>query len=81
MSARDVKERVESWERQIRIPIIVNDIKVCDHVVDFLVRYADGRKELVEVKGMETDVFKLKLKLLRATFLLDHPDINYRIVK
>jgi hypothetical protein len=42
------KDRVDSWERQIKFPLVVNGIKICDYVVDFLVRYADGRKELVE---------------------------------
>jgi hypothetical protein len=73
------KDRVEGWERQIRFPLMVNNIKICDYVCDFLVRYADGRRELVEVKGMQTPEFKLKLKLFRATFLNDHPEINYRM--
>ena len=67
-------------ERQIRIPIIVNSVKVCDYVADFLVFYEDGRKELIEVKGVWTDVAKLKKKLLEATWLRDHQDITYRVV-
>jgi hypothetical protein len=74
------KDRVDSWERQLRIPLIVNNQKICDFVPDFLVRYADGRRELVEVKGMQTDVFKLKLNLFCATWLADHPEVEYRIV-
>jgi len=73
------KDRVETWERQIRFPLIVNGLKICTYVCDFLVRYADGRRELVEVKGMQTEIFKLKLKLFRATFLNDHPEIIYTI--
>lgn len=41
---------------------------------------ADGRKELVEVEGVWTDVARLKRELFEATFLADHPDIDYRIV-
>ena len=73
------KDKVESWERQIPIKLIVNDQLICTYKVDFLVRYADGRKEMVEVKGYWTPEAKLKLKLFRATFLLDHPEINYVI--
>lgn len=73
------KDKVESWEPQLRIPLVVNNRKICDYVVDFLVRYADGRKELIEVKGMWTDVAKLKRKLFEATWLADHPNIAYRI--
>lgn len=75
------QDRIERIERQIRIPIVVNSVPICVYVVDFLVTYADGRRELVEVKGIETAVFRLKLKLLCATWLKDHPNINYRIVK
>jgi hypothetical protein len=74
-------DRVDSWERQIRFPLIVNDVKICDYVVDFLVRYADGRRELIEIKGFWTRDAALKVKLFRATFLRDHPEINYRIEK
>lgn len=78
MSAQG-KDRVESWDRQIRFPLLVNGIKVCDYVVDFLVRYADGRRELIEIKGHKTKDWILKDKLFRATFLQDHPDIKYTI--
>jgi hypothetical protein len=30
-------DRVDSWERQIRFPLLVNDRKICDYVCDFLV--------------------------------------------
>jgi hypothetical protein len=74
-------DRVESWERQVRFPLIVNGFKICDYVCDFLVRYTDGRKELVEVKGFVTPEFRLKEKLFRATFLNGHPEIIYTIQK
>ena len=82
MSARGT-DRVESWERQIRIPLIVNGFTIGHIVVDFLVRYADGRKELVEIKSPATltPLFNFKKKFLQATFLQDHPDIIYTIQK
>lgn len=75
------REKVDSWERQIPFRLEVNGVLICKYVVDFLVRYADGRRELVEVKGYWTDVAKLKVKLFRATFLRDHPEIIYTIQK
>jgi hypothetical protein len=50
-------------------------------VVDFLVRYADGRRELVEIQSPATmtPVFKFKLKVFKASWLRDHPEIGYRI--
>lgn len=49
------------------------------YVADFLVTYRDGRKEWIDVKGMETPVFRLKMRLLRHF----RPEIaaNLRIVK
>jgi hypothetical protein len=81
MHARDPHQRVESWERQIRFHLTVNGEKICDYIVDFLVRYADGRKELVEIKGFLTRDAAIKIKLFKATFLRDHPEIIYTIIK
>lgn len=64
-------------EPQIRIPLRVNDQLVCTMVADFLIVNNDGTKEYHEVKGMETDTYKLKRKLLKAC----RPDINYVVVK
>lgn len=74
------KDRIRTWERQVRFPIFLNDTKICDYVIDFVVRYEDGRVELVEVKGMQTPIFKLKLKMFRASYLQDHPEWKYVIV-
>lgn len=81
MHATYAKDRVESWERQIPFKLVVNGDLICTYKCDFIVRYADGRKELVEVKGYWTPEAKLKLKIFRATFLKDHPEISYTIQK
>ena len=46
------------------------------YTADFVVEYADGRVEVIDVKGMRTDVYKLKRKLL----LYRHPDMIFREV-
>jgi hypothetical protein len=75
------KDRIASWRRQIRIPLLVNGMKICDYVVDFELTFPDGSIELVEIKGFETAIFKLKLKLFRASWLRDNPTVKYSIVK
>lgn len=70
------KDRVLDWFGQWPIPLVVNGVLVCKMIADFLVVYADGREEFVEVKGMQTPVYRLKVKLLKALF----PRIQYRIV-
>lgn len=38
------------------------------YVADFLVTYHDGREEVVDVKGVETDVFKIKRVLFERRY-------------
>jgi hypothetical protein len=80
--AQNPRDRVYSWERQIKISLIAEGVTVGHMVVDFMVQYADGRKELVEVKSPATmtPLYKFKLKFLQATLLNDNPDIKYSIV-
>jgi hypothetical protein len=75
LMARDIA----AWEPQVRIPIVVNGLKVCTYVCDFRVTHNDGSIELVEVKGYWTREALLKAKLLRATFLKENPTIKFTI--
>lgn len=64
--ARDPLKRVRSWERQVKIPLVVNGELIANWYCDFRVTYADGHMELHEVKGMDTEVWRLKRKLFEA---------------
>lgn len=75
--AKDIK----SWERQIPIVIKINDFKICTYWVDFLIHHNNGNKELVEVKGFETDLWRIKRKLLEAVYLVENPEYTYTVVK
>ncbi len=68
---------VESYDCQERLHIIVGNVHICDVVVDFKVKMADGIVEYVEVKGFETETFRLKKKLLLACY----PGIRYTVLK
>ena len=80
LDLRVLAKDILCWERQIPIGIIVNGMHVCNMVVDFLITHNDDSKEFVEVKGYATPIFKLKLKLLEATFLREHPEFRYTVV-
>lgn len=68
---------VESWERQVRIPIRWPDGRlICTYVADFWVVFVDGHVEIQEVKGVSTPVWRLKHKLLTIA----RPDIASMIV-
>ena len=60
---------IEHLELQPKYPIEVNGTKVCTYIADF--RYWDAVKgvEVVEdVKGVATPIYRLKAKLVKATY-------------
>lgn len=61
-------ERVVSWSRQVAIPLAVNGHHVCDYRVDFAVLTADGKMHWVEIKGMETSMWRLKYRLFQVLY-------------
>lgn len=52
-------------------------VKICRIIPDFEVTFADGRTEVHEVKGAETDVWRIKSRLFQALF----PYVVYRVIK
>jgi len=77
IKAKDIK----SWERQVRVDLKVNDQHICNYYMDFVVTHNDGSLEYVEVKGFQTEVWRLKWKIFEAIFNKEHPDIILTIVK
>ena len=47
------------------------------YVADFEVLYKDGHKEIIDVKGVETKVFRIKKKL----FEYKYKNLNLKVVK
>lgn len=62
---------------QVTIPLIVNGTKVGQYRADFIVTHPDGSQEVVEAKGFETMLFRLKWRVLEAT----RPDLKLTLVK
>lgn len=56
------------WERQVKISLDVNGFHICNYYIDFKVLHNDGTIEYVEVKGFETDEWRLKWKLFEALY-------------
>ena len=54
------------WRRQVPLDITVNGKHICIYRIDFIVEYADGTEDWVEVKGLETETWRLKWKLTEA---------------
>ncbi len=52
--------------RQVRFPIKVGGVLICTYVADFEFRDSERRRVVQDVKGVRTDVYKLKKKLMLA---------------
>lgn len=72
---------IKEWERQVKISLDVNGYHIANYYVDFRVVNKDDSIELHEVKGMELETWKLKRKLLEATYLQENPGIKYIVIK
>lgn len=71
---------IKDWERQLKISLDVNGYHIANYYIDFVIHHNNGTKEYVEVKGFETEVWRLKWKLTEA-LLGDQPDIKLTVVK
>lgn len=65
--AANSKERVIKIEEQVPFEIVINGQKICKYLLDFRVTY-ENRIEHIDVKGMKTDIYRLKKKLVEACY-------------
>lgn len=65
--------QITGLERQVRIPIVINGIKVCSYVADACY-YEDGSYRVEDTKSDFTrklPVYRLKKKLIKAVLGID----------
>lgn len=75
------EERVVEVRPQYRVDLKVNGRHICNYYVDFYVKFADKHEELWEAKGFQTEVWRLKWKLLEAIWGKEHPEVILRIIR
>lgn len=61
---------IRNLERQVRFPIDVHGVHICDYIADE-VFFEGQQRVVVDVKGVETPEFKLKKKLMLAIFNIE----------
>lgn len=66
--AHNVYDRVDYFENQPPFQIILNGVKICKYYGDFKVFYCDGRVEIIDVKGVKTQLYRLKKRLVEAQY-------------
>jgi len=59
---------IKEWIPQYKLSLDINEHHIANYFVDFKVIYPDDRIEYHEVKGMETDVWRIKWRLSLAIF-------------
>ncbi len=68
-------------KRQVKVPLIVNKVLICNYYLDFKVIDKHGQVKYIEVKGMELPLWQMKKKLFIALL----PEIDngaiYEIIK
>ena len=57
---------IKHYDLQVKLPLHCQDDFICNYYIDFLVTGKHGEKILVEVKGYEFEVWRLKWKLCLA---------------
>lgn len=68
---------IKEWTGQYKISLDINERHITNYFIDFKVTMADGEIQYHEVKGFETDVWRLKWKLTEALY----PDYNLIVIK
>lgn len=68
-------------DRQVKIDLRAYGEHITNYFIDFVITHNDGHREYIEVKGMETDVWKLKFKMLEAKLKNEEPDAELTLWK
>lgn len=69
---------IKEWIPQFKIDLSVNGVHIANYYVDFKVIKPDNSIEFHEVKGCETDLWRMKWKLTQA--LLDQIEPGAKLV-
>lgn len=68
---------ISELETQVPFDVQINGSRICKYYADFSYVVNDGRVVAEDVKGVETALFKLKWKLVKALY----PDVEFRLIK
>lgn len=77
IKAGEVKEVIP----QFKISLDVNGKHIANYYVDFKVILSDGSIQFQEVKGFETDVWRMKWKLFEALINEIEPGAELMVIK
>ncbi|RAJ00462.1 uncharacterized protein DUF1064 [Chitinophaga skermanii] len=58
---------ISNLRLQVKYAIVVNNVKICTYIADFVYTDKKGTTIIEDVKGVRTPVYKLKKALMLAT--------------
>lgn len=61
-------KEIKDWIPQFKLSLDVNGKHITNYYVDFLVTNNDNSQELWEIKGFETDTWRMKWRLATALY-------------
>jgi len=68
-------------KRQVKIPLMVNDVLICTYYCDFRTVDKYGQVKYVEAKGLEMPVFQIKKKLFLALLQQIDKGAEFEMIK
>lgn len=68
-------------KRQVKIPLMVNGLLICNYYCDFRTVDKHGQVTYVEAKGMELAVWQIKKKLFLALLPSIDPGAEFQMIK
>ncbi len=61
-------KQIKDLKLQVKFPIVVNDMKICNYIADFVYIDKDGKTVVEDTKGVRTSVYSIKKKLIKAIY-------------
>ena len=59
---------ITDWKSQFTLKLDINNEHICNYIIDFWAITKDGLEELTEIKGFETNEWKIKWRLAQALY-------------
>ena len=59
-------KKIYGWQRQKKIEIRLRGYFICNYYIDFVVTQLDGSLQYVEVKGLKSELFMIKWRILET---------------
>ena len=79
LTFRQAAGELLSFEKQVRIPLVVNGYQIADYYIDFVAYRKDGVTEYIEAKGWPTPIWRMKWAIFEALYS-DLADVELRVI-